>query len=479
MFVEIGREINVLIIKKMKLSTYSKTAQGYSHIKKNKICQDYSSNFSADDKSLFVAIVSDGHGSETYCRSDRGSRFACEIAMEAIKGMSNLRELFKGKSAQVPVRKQQKQKSEDDTTVKFEDIYPQIKEIDSTIEHLFQHIYSKWVQRVENDWKEKPPTQEELQLLGNNEIVKAYGATLMAFVRTPDYWFGFHIGDGKCLACNEQGKWYEPILWDSECFLNITTSLCQSEACKSFRYSFSGKGDFPVTVMLGTDGIDDSWGDKLPAYYTSILDDISKMGLEKAKESLSESLSGLSKNGSGDDVSVAWIVDEDAIAGVLSKLLLNDLQQENTGLCVRNKQLEDSLKRIKDEQKEDKDKYNSDIKKLNDSVKASKEKIEQLQNQMQKLEQKTKELEKDKSQLKEDYEKSQRDYESKIKSLSEEKEFLSKSLSEAKEKIEKLQKTEDKVVKKKLRKVLKMMMIGKNKLAGKIKLLIEQITRKG
>jgi hypothetical protein len=226
--------------------------------------------------------VSDGHGGKTYCRSDQGSRFACEIAMAAIKEL-NLIDLLIGKSAQVPARKQSSTPNKKDIFTKFEDVYSKIKEIDQTFERLFQHIYYQWLQKVETHWKENTPTPEEIQLLGDNEIVKAYGATLMAFVRTPHYWFGFHIGDGKCLVCDEKELWHEPILWDPDCFLNKTTSLCENEAYKKFRYSFSGKGNFPSAVILGSDGIDDSWGDKLPLYYTSILEDISAEGIENAK----------------------------------------------------------------------------------------------------------------------------------------------------------------------------------------------------
>lgn len=401
----------------MRISTYSVTELGFSHIKENKVCQDYSIDYSADDGSLFIAIVSDGHGGETYCRSDRGSRFACEISLEAIKGL-DINNLLKGKSAQVPVRKQNNKSNEDLTIPKFEDVYPKIKEIDPTFEHLFQFIYSQWLQKIERDWKENPPTKEELQLLGDNETVKAYGATLLAFVRTPDYWFGFHIGDGKCLACDEQGRWYEPILWDSDCFLNKTTSLCNNEAFKKFRYSFSGKGDFPLAVMLGSDGIDDSWGAKLPAYYTSILEDISIEGIENAKESLRKSLPDLSKNGSGDDVSVAWLVDEEAIPSVLPKLKLKDLIQEYGILSLQNKKIEELLKRKNEEQKTDIEKYRSDINSLYKSIEtvkekhlteinslnklleAAKEKIDSYQAQIKQLEQKNKELENDKVQFK-------------------------------------------------------------------------------
>lgn len=401
----------------MNISTYSITELGYSHIKENKVCQDHSLSYAAIDGSLFIAIVSDGHGGETYCRSDRGSRFACETAMDAIKGM-DVSNLVKGKSAQVPVRKQNSKSNEDLTIPKFEDVYPKIKDIDPTFEHLFQFIYSQWLQKVEKDWEENPPTKEELQLLGDNDTVKAYGATLLAFVRTPDYWYGFHIGDGKCLACDEQGRWYEPILWDSDCFLNKTTSLCNNEAYKKFRYSFSGKGDFPSAVMLGTDGIDDSWGERLPAYYTSILEDISIEGIENAKESLRKSLPDLSKNGSGDDVSVSWIVDADAIVNILAKLKLTDLRQEFEIVSLHNKKLEELLKRKNEEQRTDIEKFKSDINFLNKSIETVKEKhkteinslnksietantkINLYQAQIKQLEQKNKELENDKVQFK-------------------------------------------------------------------------------
>jgi hypothetical protein len=376
----------------MKISTYNVSKLGHSHIQENKVCQDYSLNYSDPDNSQFIAIVSDGHGSKTYCRSDRGSQFACEIAMEAIKAMK-LNDLVKGKSAQVPARKPSSRPNGDLSIPKFKDVFPTIKDIDERFEHLFQYIYSQWLQKVETDWQENKPTKEEMQLLGDNETVKAYGATLMAFVRTPDYWFGFHIGDGKLLACDEQGRWFEPILWDADCFLNVTTSLCQTEAYKSFRYSFSGKGDFPIAVMLGTDGIDDSWGDKLPAYYTSILEDISNEGIEKAQESLKKSLPDLSKNGSKDDVSVAWIVDEDAIAGILPKLKMTDMKQENEILS-------EVLKRKNEEQNIDKEKYKSDINFLTKSIEAAKKEINFYQTKIQQLEQKNRELENDNRQFK-------------------------------------------------------------------------------
>lgn len=407
----------------MKISTHSASELGYSHIKENKVCQDYSLDYSAPDGSLFIAIVSDGHGGKTYCRSDKGSKYACEIAMEAIKRISKepvLLEGILGNSAQVPVRKKDSKANTDSTSQKFEDVYPKIKDVDPVFEQLFLYIYSQWLQKIEIDWKENPPTKEELQLLGNNEAVKAYGATLLSFVRTQNFWFGFHIGDGKCLVCDERGKWYEPILWDADCFLNQTTSLCQNEAYKKFRYSFSGKGDFPSAVMLGTDGIDDSWGDRLPAYYTSILEDIMTEGIEKAKESLKNSLPNLTENGSGDDVSVAWIVDEDAIAVVLPKLKLEDEKKEYELIAAQKKNADELLKQ---------------------KIETAEKEIKLYQTQIQQLEQKKSDLNKDKEELNNnillleneigELSKSLEDANSKVQTLVTEVDKLSKSLEKS------------------------------------------------
>lgn len=358
----------------MRISAHSVTRQGYSHMVENKVCQDYSLNYSAHDGSLFIAIVSDGHGGETYCRSDRGSKFACEIAMDAIKEIK-LNDSIKGTAVKVPARIQYKMPADDLSVTEFKDVYNQIKDVDHIFEHFFKYIYYQWYKKIEADWKENPPTTKERELLGDSNFEKAYGATLLAFARTKDYWYGFQIGDGKCFTCDEKGKWEEPILWDSDCFLNRTTSLCNSDAYKKFRYSFSGKGDFPVAVMIGTDGIDDSWGERLGAYYTSILEDISVEGVENAKKSLDDSLPDLSKNGNGDDVSVAWIVDEDAIKSILPKLKLIDLKQECEILSIRAKKLKQMLK-----DKRDGEKYRNDIIKTIKAIDILKENINEFQN---------------------------------------------------------------------------------------------------
>ena len=164
--------------------------------------------------------------------------------------------------------------------------------------------------------------------------MKAYGTTLMAFVRTPLYWFAFHIGDGKLLSCDRNFNWCEPVPWDCNCFLNMTTSLCNSNPIPLFRYAFSGKGDFPAAVIMGSDGLDDSWGtiEKLQTFYSQTLTIFNDLGEEKAVEELADFLPKLSEKASRDDMSMAGIIDMDEIkegASVYNiRRKLDTLQQE-------------------------------------------------------------------------------------------------------------------------------------------------------
>lgn len=68
-----------------RLITFDVTCMGASHVKNNKPCQDYSLSWHSDDNRVQVAIVCDGHGGDTYVRSDRGSRLAAEIALRNIR----------------------------------------------------------------------------------------------------------------------------------------------------------------------------------------------------------------------------------------------------------------------------------------------------------------------------------------------------------------------------------------------------------
>jgi serine/threonine protein phosphatase PrpC len=328
---------------------FNVTQMGASHVKSGKPCQDHSLSWESDDKTVQVAIVCDGHGGDTYVRSDVGSKLAAEIALSNIRNFIDTVSpaIFLEKSAAVTARPNEE---EDDlfpagkksvpadlteSEIKqleqdkaFYAAVENIREQDRLFCQLFACIYMQWCDAIQKDADDNPFTEFEKGCLKNAKIVKAYGTTLMAFVRTPLYWFAFHIGDGKMVACNRNMEWFEPVPWDCNCFLNMTTSLCNSNPIPMFRYAFSGKGDFPSAVILGSDGLDDSWVtmDNLQNFYSQTLSIFNDLGEEKAVKELNDYLPVLSQKGSRDDMSMAGIVDMDEIKCGL--LIYNDKRQQ-------------------------------------------------------------------------------------------------------------------------------------------------------
>jgi len=282
------------------------SCQGESHKVTNKVCQDYSLTSSND--SCTIAIVCDGHGGERYFRSDVGSKYAAEVTLESISQfVANVDEnLFVNR----PYTAIGPTNTIDDTQ--------QLSDIDSAFRRLFSSIIYKWNERIEEhakangltDWeKENVPLKYLDEFTAATSLEKHYGCTLMVYVQTPKYWFAFHLGDGKCISFQKVPIWKEPIPWDDNCFLTQTTSLCDYSVIDEFRYCYEGDGHFPIAIFLGSDGLDDSFGesDDLANYYIHFLKILAKDGIEAMEKSFEENLPELSKNHSKDDMSVACV----------------------------------------------------------------------------------------------------------------------------------------------------------------------------
>ncbi len=380
------------------LIIFNSTHRGASHIKKGTVCQDYSLSYESEDGKVQVAIVCDGHGSDTYVRSDVGSRLAAEITLENIRDFVKTvpARMFLNKRGavtshpkdeEVALKNQRKDPGqmteiERQQYQQDQDFFRQIEGLrdqDQCLTMLFGRIYMQWLQAIEKDALEHPFNEHEQTMLGaiyqkwqqdlrngqqgiGTRIVKAYGSTLMAFVRTPLYWLAFHIGDGKLMACDAALQWTEPVPWDCRCFLNVTTSLCDGSPIGEFRYAFSGQGDFPVAVILGSDGLDDSWGDfeRLANFYSQTIGIFYDLGKEKALSDLDEFLPKLSAKASQDDMSMAGIIDMELLkTGVAAyrkereiRELVTERQKRSAELEVVKKKMEELSERIEALQKE-------------------------------------------------------------------------------------------------------------------------------
>jgi serine/threonine protein phosphatase PrpC len=269
------------------------TVRGEKHHRRGEICQDFSAFYSGGD--MTVAVVCDGHGGDMYFRSDKGAKFAADAAVACI------REFISHKA-------------------------DYMQDIDVTwsalVSRLEMSIITRWNQAVESDYAENGFTEDELDGLRGSDLMAlshdygyylAYGTTLIAVAVTPEFWFGIHIGDGKCAVVSDGWQFAEPIPWDENNFMGITTSMCNSNALRLFRSCFNRK--LPDAVIIATDGIEESFADRtyLYGFYKKILGSVKSGDISGAKSNLEAFLPILSKKGSGDDLSIAVIYNDSAL----------------------------------------------------------------------------------------------------------------------------------------------------------------------
>lgn len=309
--------------------------QGFNHIKANKECQD-SAGFYCDEL-MSIAVVADGHGSDNYPRTAKGSSFAVQAAMDAIKEFVNA------------ITSTEEEFIIDDKN-------------NTRLKDIAKYILLKWHDSVAADVTANPFTEAELENVSDkyrkkyeseDYYSKAYGTTLIAICTTKEFWFGIHIGDGKCIAIDTQGNYFEPIPWDEDCQANITTSICDADAFEEFRYYQSES--FPLAIFIGSDGVDDSYAslDEMCNLYRSIFYIIGELGREEAIKEVQEFIPNLSRRGSGDDISIGVLynssVSNRTIELIKARLEVENALAENIKLgheyevaCDKHKYLENS-----------------------------------------------------------------------------------------------------------------------------------------
>lgn len=323
---------------------FNKSVKGSSHYSSGKPCQDYSLTECTDNYS--IAIVSDGHGSDTYVRSQIGSEIAAKVAKKHIidflprfygdpifkdilikvgpkPSTDRAKKLVRVNTGNIPDELAQE--------IKYFEAIENNEEIDNSIRSFFELIYREWIKEINEHAIDNPLTNEEQNKLGRENITKAYGCTLICALTTNDFCFAFQIGDGRCYFSDSKNEWTQPIPWDCKCFLNITTSLClDNNPVNEFRYYFNSKGQNPQVICIGSDGIDGSYDveKEIELDYYAIIDEyiksINDQNIDFNKD-LEDFLTQKSLTFSHDDMSVSCIVKEEGIA---TWLKLNKIKKD-------------------------------------------------------------------------------------------------------------------------------------------------------
>ena len=313
--------------------SFSKSVLGDLHKLKNRPCEDNSASYSEENGKYHIAVVADGHGSAECFRSKLGSQIAAEVAVEFLQSFA--KDFIKRFDAML-----QSKETTSETASKpekeLEDFHDGFFE--PKIRPLTDTIIAEWNDRVEADYETNPPTKEELGKAGLSEGAifdpHFYGTTLIAALWLPECLIIIHQGDGRCVVFYNDGTMDQPVPWDERCIGTAVTSMCDNDAITHIRHKIL---DFrkkkAIACYLGSDGVEDAYRDTYDekglycmgnmggvyAFYKNLTCQIIEKGQNQIDNYLEEMLpifsaEGLfSRTGSGDDVSVAGIVDVEAV----------------------------------------------------------------------------------------------------------------------------------------------------------------------
>jgi len=305
-----------------KVYTFNKSVRGHLHVMRDIPCEDYSCSFSDKNGRYHIAAVADGHGADSCFRSAKGSKFACEAALNCLKQFAD--SILSS--------------DESEKTLYYE-AFSDRTSLDVTLRRLTDLISAKWYDEVMADYEKNPPTSEEIgdyseMYKDGSKTTHIYGTTLIAALLLPSHLLLFQQGDGRCEVFFDDGTIEQPIPWDNRCQDTATTSLCDDDVLESFRSAVINLNKKKVIACyLGSDGVEDAYRDTyedlggmhcvmggVHAFYKNLTCKIMDTTIEDFEDDLGDFLEffseyGLfSKSGSGDDVSVAGIVDLSAVA---------------------------------------------------------------------------------------------------------------------------------------------------------------------
>ncbi|MEB3199078.1 MAG: protein phosphatase 2C domain-containing protein [Synechococcaceae cyanobacterium] len=256
---------------------------GSAHRRRGTPCQDSSGLWWFQDagrQPLQLLVVSDGHGGSRYDRSQVGSELACRVALDLAHA-----QLRRSRLCQPG--------GEDEWRQWLADALP-------------HRLVSRWREAVLDHARRHPRPD------GASPSTVPYGATLGLVVLTPQWWGYTGLGDWDLVRVDAAGPEtlisQEPDLGGSRG--EATFSLCLEDAAACFA-ARSGlhplePGSAPFCLQLSTDGIRKSCADDRDFLLLSRhLCDLPPSPPGQPSPLFSETLDHISREGSGDDVSVA------------------------------------------------------------------------------------------------------------------------------------------------------------------------------
>ncbi len=299
------------------------TVRGQLHVLNNIPCEDFSGSFSDPQGRYEIAALSDGHGAKECFRSAKGSAIAVDVAV------SCLREFADTLLALTPFEQ--------------ETLFRDGRNQEVMIRRLTDTILAMWNDRVREDFEAHPVQEDEPkkpESFPEEFTSHIYGATLIAGLRMPQGMLLLQQGDGRCVVMTEDGAMTQPIPWDERCQDTMTTSLCDEDAAERFRSVLIPFSETEIAgCFFSSDGVEDAYRDTYEGLGSShalmggVHTFFQKLLLQKMEQTpdefdryLEEFLPEFSAcgqfgcGGSGDDVSVAGLVQMEKVLSLKDQL---------------------------------------------------------------------------------------------------------------------------------------------------------------
>jgi hypothetical protein len=260
----------------------------------------------AADQPVVAVAVADGHGHARHFRSARGAELAVDLATtlgsqlaHEVRGMDDSERVEKALRARIG-----------------------------------QDLVVGWRSAVSRDIAARPITDEERSAAGLrdgatiDEMVYAYGATLLVAVAGAGWLMSAQIGDGDLFAVAAGGHVQRLVDIDPRLDGSRTTSLCQPDAYAAMRFGVLPTDETTSgAVILATDGYGNAQArsDWQVAFGTDLAALAAVHGTEWIGEQLPAWVTECASfNGSGDDATMAvmvipgtvWTPDQIGIAAI-------------------------------------------------------------------------------------------------------------------------------------------------------------------
>ena len=134
-----------------------------------------------------------------------------------------------------------------------------------------------------------------------------YGSTVLATVLTKDFSYGMILGDGGFVVLGENDELFIPIE-DKNSHANYTSSLCNTDAIHFFEHWYTTEK--VKALFVSTDGLFKSFASEEDFLkYHGLLSHMFH-DTEKMKKSLKRNFEKRTREGSGDDISIAFVYQE-------------------------------------------------------------------------------------------------------------------------------------------------------------------------